>query len=62
MGVAIGTLERIKKVAISGERLGTLDDIHREVLDGAGFQKARYAACGGALGCTFKPMWMDEPP
>lgn len=62
MGVAIEALERIKEAAVPGERLGTLDDIHRSVLDGAGFQKARYAACGYALGCTFKPTWMDVPP
>ncbi|GGB20731.1 M24 family metallopeptidase [Allosediminivita pacifica] len=62
MGVAIEALERIKEAAVPGEKLGTLDDIHRRVLDGAGFAKARYAACGYALGCTFKPTWMDVPP
>ncbi|WP_116134820.1 Xaa-Pro peptidase family protein [Tropicimonas sp. IMCC34043] len=62
MGVAIEALERIKEAAVPGERLGTLDDIHRKVLDDAGFAKARYAACGYALGCTFKPTWMDVPP
>lgn len=62
MAVAIEALERIKDAARPGERLGTLDDIHRAVLDGAGFAHARYAACGYALGCTFKPTWMDVPP
>jgi Xaa-Pro dipeptidase len=62
MEVAIEALSRIKAAAVPGERLGTLDDIHRRVLDGAGFAHARYAACGYALGCTFKPTWMDVPP
>lgn len=62
MQVAIEALERIKDAARPGERLGTLDDIHRATLDGAGFAHARYAACGYALGCTFKPTWMDVPP
>ncbi|MCQ8781594.1 M24 family metallopeptidase [Mangrovibrevibacter kandeliae] len=62
MAVAIEALERIKAAAVPGERLGTLDDIHRRVLDTAGFAHARYAACGYALGCTFKPTWMDVPP
>lgn len=62
MDVAIEALERIKEAARAGARLGTLDDIHRAVLDGAGFANARYAACGYALGCTFKPTWMDVPP
>lgn len=62
MQVAIDALERIKDAAVPGERLGTLDDIHRATLDGAGFAHARYAACGYALGCTFKPTWMDVPP
>jgi Xaa-Pro dipeptidase len=62
MAVAIEALERIKAAARPGELLGTLDDIHRGVLDRAGFAHARYAACGYALGCTFKPTWMDVPP
>lgn len=62
MAVAIEALERIKQAAVPDERLGTLDDIHRATLDGAGFAHARYAACGYALGCTFKPTWMDVPP
>lgn len=62
MGVAIEALERVKDAARPGERLGRLNQIHGEVLDGAGFAHARYAACGYALGCTFKPTWMDVPP
>jgi Xaa-Pro dipeptidase len=60
--VAGEALDQIKDAARAGVALGTLDDIHRRVLDGAGFAKARYAACGYALGCTFKPTWMDVPP
>lgn len=60
--VAKDALDQIKDAARSGVALGTLDDIHRRVLDQAGFAKARYAACGYALGCTFKPTWMDVPP
>lgn len=62
MGVAIEALERVKDAARPGERLGRLNEIHCEVLDSAGFAHARYAACGYALGCTFKPTWMDVPP
>ena len=62
MAVAIEALERIKDAARSGTQLGKLDDIHRATLDAAGFADARYAACGYALGCTFKPTWMDVPP
>jgi len=60
--VAAEALERIKEAAWPGRELGTLDDIHRSVLDAAGFAEERYAACGYALGCTFKPTWMDVPP
>ncbi|MFD2237571.1 M24 family metallopeptidase [Aureimonas populi] len=62
MAVTIEALEKVKEAARPGETLGTLDDIHRDVLDRAGFAHARYAACGYALGCTFKPTWMDVPP
>lgn len=60
--IAKEALDGIKDAARAGAALGTLDDIHRKVLDDAGFAKARYAACGYALGCTFKPTWMDVPP
>ena len=62
MDVAIDALTQVKEAAKPGVELGHLDDIHRRVLDAAGFAKARYAACGYALGCTFKPTWMDVPP
>ena len=62
MAVAADALEQIKEAAGPGRALGALDDIHRRVLDKAGFAKERFAACGYALGCTFKPTWMDVPP
>ncbi|MEM1431708.1 MAG: Xaa-Pro peptidase family protein [Pseudomonadota bacterium] len=62
MAVAADALAQIKEAARPGAALGTLDDIHRRVLDNAGFATERFAACGYALGCTFKPTWMDVPP
>jgi Xaa-Pro dipeptidase len=55
-------LAEIVANARAGRELGTLDDIHRRVLDGAGHAQNRFAACGYALGCTFRPTWMDVPP
>lgn len=60
--VARDALDGIKDAARFGAAVGTLDDIHRRVLDGAGFGSERYGACGYALGCTFRPTWMDVPP
>lgn len=60
--VAADALDQIRDAARPGAALGTLDDIHRKVLDAAGFATERFAACGYALGCTFKPTWMDVPP
>jgi Xaa-Pro dipeptidase len=48
--------------ARAGNALGELDDIHRRVLDRGGLARDRFAACGYALGCTFRPTWMDVPP
>ena len=62
LGVAVEALEEIKAAARPGAALGELDGIHRRVLDAAGFAGERYGACGYALGCTFKPTWMDVPP
>ena len=62
MRVAAEALDQIKEAARSGAALGKLDDIHRKVLDESGFATERYSACGYALGCTFKPTWMDVPP
>ncbi len=60
--VAIDALQQIIAAARPGLELGRLDDIHRSVLDAAGFAGERFAACGYALGCTFRPTWMDVPP
>jgi Xaa-Pro dipeptidase len=60
--VAAAAFDEILDAARPGRALGTLDDIHRRVLDGAGFAKARYGACGYSLGATFRPTWMDVPP
>ena len=62
MTVAADALDQIRDAAKPGAALGALDDIHREVLDAAGFATERFAACGYALGCTFRPTWMDVPP
>ena len=62
MKVAADALTQVKDAARPGAELGTLDDVHRRVLDEAGFQEVRFAACGYALGCTFRPTWMDVPP
>ena len=62
MKVAAHALDEIVENARPGRALGTLDDIHRRVLDEAGFASERFAACGYALGCTFRPTWMDVPP
>jgi Xaa-Pro dipeptidase len=62
MAVAAEAMEAVRDAARAGAALGTLDDIHRRVLDGAGYAQARFAACGYALGCTFRPTWMDAPP
>ena len=62
MKVAREALDGVKEAARPGASLGALDDIHRRVLDGAGFGSERYSACGYALGCTFRPTWMDVPP
>ncbi len=48
--------------ARAGRALGELDDIHRRVLDRGGLARERFAACGYAIGCTFRPTWMDVPP
>lgn len=60
--LAAEALSEIIDAARPGRELGTLDDIHRRVLDGGGFAQARFAACGYSLGATFRPTWMDVPP
>jgi Xaa-Pro dipeptidase len=60
--VACEAMRQVLDAARPGRALGTLDDIHRKVLDEAGFGQERFSACGYALGCTFRPTWMDVPP
>ncbi len=45
-----------------GEPLGRVDEVHRRMLDRAGYADQRYAACGYSLGATYRPSWMDVPP
>jgi Xaa-Pro dipeptidase len=61
-GLAEDALHQVLDHARPGRALGELDDIHRRVLDNAGLAQERFAACGYALGCTFRPTWMDVPP
>ncbi len=62
MRLAAEAFAEVLDAARPGRALGTLDDIHRRVLDRGGFAKARFAACGYSLGATFRPTWMDVPP
>jgi Xaa-Pro dipeptidase len=54
-------LEEMTEALSPGRPVGEVDDAHRRVLDAAGLEKHRYAACGYSLGTTFSPNWMDWP-
>ncbi|HEY0129535.1 MAG TPA: Xaa-Pro peptidase family protein [Rubrobacteraceae bacterium] len=54
-------LEEMTGALMPGRPVGEVDDAHRRVLDSAGLEKHRYAACGYSLGTTFSPNWMDRP-
>ena len=45
-----------------GRPIGLIDDAHRRVFDEGGHKVHRFAACGYALGATYRPTWMDVPP
>ena len=55
-------MEAVLEAFVPGEPLGRVDDVHRRILDAAGFAEERYAACGYSLGATYRPSWMDVPP
>jgi Xaa-Pro dipeptidase len=54
-------LGEMTEVLTPGRPVGEVDDAHRRVLDAAGLEEHRYAACGYSLGTTFSPNWMDWP-
>ena len=54
-------LEEMTAALTPGRPVGEVDDAHRRVLDAAGLEKHRFAACGYSLGTTFSPNWMDRP-
>ena len=54
-------LEEMTAALTPGRPVGEVDDAHRRVLDTAGLEKHRFAACGYSLGTTFSPNWMDRP-
>lgn len=55
-------LQAMTEVVRPGRPLCEVDDAHRRVFDAAGYEHARFAACGYSLGATLKPSWMDVPP
>ena len=55
-------LEGVLDAFVPGEPLGRVDEVHRRILDAAGYAEQRYAACGYSLGATYRPSWMDVPP
>ena len=56
------TMAAMTEAATPGRPIGEIDDAHRRVFDEAGQSVHRFAACGYALGATFRPTWMDVPP
>ncbi|MGH3145617.1 MAG: M24 family metallopeptidase, partial [Rubrobacter sp.] len=54
-------LEAMTEALTPGRPVGEVDDAHRRVLDAAGLEEHRFAACGYSLGTTFSPNWMDWP-
>jgi Xaa-Pro dipeptidase len=54
-------IEEMTAALSPGRPVGEVDDAHRRVLDDAGLEEHRYAACGYSLGTTFSPNWMDWP-
>ncbi len=56
------TLTAMLAAFVPGEPLGRVDEVHRRMLDRAGYAEQRYAACGYSLGATYRPSWMDVPP
>ena len=56
------TTEAVLEAFVPGEPLGRVDEVHRKMLDEAGYAEQRFAACGYSLGATYRPSWMDVPP
>jgi Xaa-Pro dipeptidase len=53
--------EAMTEALAPGQAIGKVDEAHRRVLDSAGLEEHRFAACGYSLGTTFSPNWMDWP-
>lgn len=53
--------EAMTEALAPGRPVGEVDTAHRRVLDAAGLEKHRFAACGYSQGTTFQPNWMDWP-
>lgn len=53
--------EAMTEALAPGRPVGEVDTAHRRVLDAAGLEKYRFAACGYSQGTTFQPNWMDWP-
>ena len=60
--LAQDAIAAMTEAAGPGKPIGLIDDAHRRVFDEAGHKVHRFAACGYALGATYRPTWMDVPP
>lgn len=58
---AVESLEAAQAALKPGRPIGEVFDAHAAVLDKAGHEKNRMAACGYSLGTCFAPNWMDWP-
>lgn len=44
-----------------GVTMGSVFDAHSKAMDAAGFNDARFNACGYGMGAVFNPLWVDPP-
>jgi Xaa-Pro dipeptidase len=54
-------LDSCQQALTPGRTVGEVFDIHKQVMDRAGFGEAAMSACGYTLGATYPPTWMDWP-
>lgn len=54
-------LDACQEAVRPGQTIGEVFDVHKRVMDAAGFGESAMSACGYTLGATYPPTWMDWP-
>ncbi|MDJ0958799.1 MAG: Xaa-Pro peptidase family protein [Arenicellales bacterium] len=59
--VCLDAINACMEAVRPGSEMGTVYEVHAEVMDKAGYHRHRMQACGYGMGAVYNPLWVDPP-